>query len=495
MANGAKGIFHSIAWLSLGRIVNLAVSLVTTAFLARLLTPGEFGTMAAALVVIALTDAIFDGGFGIGITQRRALDATYVVVTYSMAIVLSLVLLFGLWLCAPVIEAFFDAPGLGSVLLIAGLAFPFRASECVTSSLLRRQKQFKTIAAYQLACPALVYAPLAIIMAFYDFGVWSLVIGNIALSVATAVSSFVLVKFHTHIRFERSGLLSAVFLVLREEFIGNNAFFLLSAVLNWLALTGPNTVIGHNLGLTELGLYSRSWRLLDLFTKVSAGPVQNVLMSTFSRMQDDVSVAARSLEKSLAIAIIFFSAASAFLLMHADLLVRVALGTQWLSAVPIVQILFVALVPRCCYKVSESMTVAFGKSRAAAWRQGIYAALMLGGTFLAVPYGSVAVAAAASIAVTLFYLYSLSFAARLVGLTVIKLVKMHAIGAAVFAIICGAAVTAQEASLQLGVWQCQLVSMVVLALFVLATLVTPTSAFGGQFGSIHRTLRQKLLFR
>jgi PST family polysaccharide transporter len=451
--------------------------------------------MAAALVVIALTDAIFDGGFGIGITQKREIDATYVTVTYGIAVIFGLTLLALMWVVAPVVERFFHAPGLAIVLLAAAAAFPFRASESVTSSLLRREKQFKILAGYQLACPALVYAPVSILMAFSGYGVWSLVVGNIALSIATALSSFVLIGFHRRLRFDIRALLPGVRSVVREELIGNNAFFVVSNLLNWLALTGPNSIIGHSLGVVELGFYSRSWRLLDLFTKASAAPIQNVLMSTFARLQDDVRQASRSLEKSLTIAIVFFSAASAVLFMHADLFVRVSLGKQWLSAVPIVQILFVVLVPRCCYKVSESITVAFGKSRAAAWRQAVYAALMLGGTYLAVPYGSVGVAVAASVAVTLFYLYSLFYAANLVSLNLVKILKMHALGACVFVAICSVAGAAQEATLMFGIWQCQVISLAILSLLLVAAIAMPTSLFGGQFGSIHQSLKQKLLFR
>jgi len=205
-----------------------------------------------------------------------------------------------------------------------------------------------------------------------------------------------------------------------------SGFLTISQILNWAALTGSNSVVGRMLGATELGLYSRGWKLLDLVTTVSAGPMSEVLFPAFAKMQDDDARASAALKNALSVAIPFFAVLSALAIAQGPFIVWVSLGTKWAGTVPVMQILFLALVPRCCYKISESVTVAFRRSGSVALRQGLYAAPMIGLSALAAPYGPVYVAVAASGAVAIFYLSSIAYAMRLVKLDLMSVLKIHA---------------------------------------------------------------------
>lgn len=435
MSDKGSGIIKSIGLLASGRLAIMVVNFVTTAVLARLVSPSEFGVMAAVLIIIALSDSVFTGAFGLGVTQKKEIDNAYLTVVYFMAIGVSALFVLLVWLGSGQIQQFFHFSTLGAGLTVAALAFPFRASDSVTASLLRRRGRFKALASYQFFCPTLVYGPVSIGLAFLGWGMWALILGNLALSIASAVCSFGLAQFHRELCSEPARLRPAFGVALEEEFLGKNVFVLLSSLLTWAALTGPNAVIGRFSGAVPLGLYARSWRLLDLVTGLTATPINNVLLSTFSRMQDDAAASARMLIRALAASTVFFALASAVFVMHADLFIRIALGTKWASAVPISQVLFAALVPRCCYKVSETMMISFGYARSAAQRQAVYAILMIGGALLAVGYGPLAVAVASSIAITIFYGISLAGAVKLIGVPIGALATLHARAAMLFLIL------------------------------------------------------------
>lgn len=68
---GTKDVISGIAWLSAGRRAAMVLSFIATAVLARLLSPADFGVMAAAFIVVELSSAIFQGAFGIGIVQNN----------------------------------------------------------------------------------------------------------------------------------------------------------------------------------------------------------------------------------------------------------------------------------------------------------------------------------------------------------------------------------------------------------------------------------------
>lgn len=420
-----KSVLGSMRWMAASRFAVMLISFVTTAVLARLLTPHDFGVMAVVLLVVALSTAIFEGAFGMGLTIKKEIDDDYIATTFWLSIILSGVLVAGLWLAAPWLETFFHMPHLTGLIRLTSISLIFNAAGNISYSLLRRGARFKAIATYKVGCALVGAGPISIGLALMGYGVWALAIGQVAIAVLTAVCAFFLARIPFH-RGIAPGHIRHVF--------ATSGFLTVSQILNWAALTGSNSVVGRMLGATELGLYSRGWKLLDLVTTVSAQPMAEVLFPAFARMQDDPDRASKSLNRALSAAIPFFGILTALAIAQGDFIVWVSLGPKWSGTAAIMQILFLALVPRCCYKISESVTVAFHKSRSAALRQGLYAAAMIGFSAVAAPYGPLYVAVAASLAVTIFYISSIGYAMRLVNLDVLSVLKIHG-RAAIFSVL------------------------------------------------------------
>ncbi len=411
-----EAVMGGMRWLAIGKLVSMAISFVTTAVLARLLTPYDFGVMAVVLLVIALSNAIFEGAFGMGVTIKKDIDEGYIATTFWLSVILSAILVGVLWVISPWLEGFFHMPHLAAIIRFTSTSLIFNAASNVSYSLMRRSGQFRTIAIYQVGCSLIGYGPVSIGLALMGYGVWALAVGQVAVAVLTSVAALVLAKMPYH-RFIQRQHIGHVF--------ATSGFLTVSQILNWAALTGSNSVVGRMLGATQLGLYSRGWKLLDLVTTVSAQPMSEVLFPAFARMQDDPERARKALERALAVAVPFFATIAALTIAQSQFIVWVSLGPKWADTAVIMSILFLALVPRCCYKVSESVTVAFQRSGSAALRQGLYAAAMIGFSALAAPHGPVWVAVGASAAVTIFYLSSLGYAMRLVGLSFLRVIEVH----------------------------------------------------------------------
>lgn len=407
-------VVKSIGWLAAGRAVAMVTTFLTIAVLSRILSPYEFGLMAAVLVVTSLSDALFEGAFGISITQREVVSKEFISGMLVLAAIIGLLLILVVWISAASFQRLLGFDGIEYILIISSASFLFKAIESVAFSLMRRNRQFRSIALYQFIGQIAVYSPVSIGLALAGYGVWSLAIGNVALTFASCILALYMADIRRESTLDLSVLARSVGTATRDTLSSQNAYFILSQALNWLALNGPNTIIARGLGPVDLGLYSRSWRILDLVSKLTASPIQNVLLSSFSRMQRDVELARSSFIKTLDISLTFFSVISALLIIQAPLLVTLLLGEKWISAVPTVQVLFGVLVARNCVKVTESLAVAFGRSKSAAWRQGLYAGLMIAGSYVGVSYGVIGVALGASIALACFYISSTFYAARLV---------------------------------------------------------------------------------
>ncbi len=279
--------------------------------------------------------------------------------------------------------------------------------ENIAAAYLRRTSRFGAISLYQFLSTLIGYGPISIYLAWRGFGAWALIAGQLAIAVIAGVAACLIARMPLRFVLTRQSSL---------DIVRTSGHFTFSQVLNWLALAGSNAVIGHMLGVHALGLYSRAWKLLDIVTTATAASLSSVLVPAFARMQSDVGKARLALEKSLGLAVPLFAIVSTLTVVHASALVAISLGSQWAETIPLIQILFAVLVPRCCYKITESVMIGFGRSGSAAIRQGMYATLMIGGAIVAAPFGPFWVAINASCAVTIFYLASLTFSARLTGI-------------------------------------------------------------------------------
>jgi PST family polysaccharide transporter len=410
-----KRIAKGLAWLVGGRFANAAISMVSTAVLARLLGPEDFGVMAAAFVVLALANVLFDGAFGVNLIRKAALTEEDVRTTLTVAVLVGAALAGLVALASPAAESFFKFKLLAPTLAISSLTIPLKAVFSVASAQLQRHGRFRVLAMASIFAQFVGYILVAVPMALMGFGIWSLIAALVVSGFTEAATVGVMARLPLKPAFHREAL----------KDIRGSGLFGLSYAFNWIANTGANAVIGRMLGAAPLGLYSRGWKLLDLVVAATATPLQRVLMPAFANIQAHPERLKRAFISALEVSLPIYALASVLLALQAPVIVSITLGPKWSDTVPVAQILFATLVPRCVFKISESFAVAVGKSGAAAWRQGFYAAMMVTSSIIGSRYGIYGVAIGVSLSITIFYVTSMSYATRISGSTFWDVVAVH----------------------------------------------------------------------
>jgi O-antigen/teichoic acid export membrane protein len=438
-----------LSWLVVGRLAMLFFSFFSTAIAARLLTPADFGLVATSNIVLALTNAIFDGAFGAPLVQRKDLQLSEISATFRFAMLISSASILIITLLSGSIQQFFGFPSLALVLIVSASSLWLRGLGTVSRSLLQRRGQFKQLATISFAASLVGYCGLTILLAWLGLGVWSLVLGMIVAEGLDAVLS----AFYARIWKAIKAKPNAIRGVARQ-----NRGFLVNQTINWAANVAPNAVAGRMLGLDALGIFSRGWKFLDLAVAVTAGPMQRVLFPTFSRLQDSPGAARELLLQGLNLSVLLFSILSLLIFLHADALVLLALGPKWEGAVPVTQALFCALVARCSFKISESVALGFGRTRAAALRQCLYAAMMIVSGLIGSAWGGVGVAIGIAIAMWLFYLVSLQYAAALLKALPTSILAAHARPLLILVPMCLADIAVQMAAASWPFWVMQFLS-------------------------------------
>jgi PST family polysaccharide transporter len=291
---------------------------------ARLLTPADFGMVAMVSPILGFLSTFNDLGFGQAIVQtpnisRDQLSALFwrnLLISFGLAALLSLI--------APLAGKLYHEPRTTFLLISMGGLLILTTLGLVPTALLKREMRFGPLAFIDIA--SLVFgAVMTIVTAAEGFRYWSLVIGQLATSLASVVLAFISARW-------------APALTTRAENLG---FFLrfganltLTKVATYFSMTADNMIVGAVAGKVQLGLYDRSYTLTIQPLNQLLSPISQVSVPLLARLQDKPDLYRTSYNHMLRMALTLTMPAMLFCGLMAKPLVPLMLGAKWAMASP-----------------------------------------------------------------------------------------------------------------------------------------------------------------
>jgi O-antigen/teichoic acid export membrane protein len=417
-----------ILWLSGGKAAYAVLQLLVLAVLARLVSPSEFGVLTAALVVVNFSGIVSQLGMGPALVQRPELEARHIRTAFVVSVALGLVLALGLWLVAPAAADFFHSERVAGVLRALAWIFPLQGLGIVAESLARRELRFRWLAMLDVKAYVVGYGMVGVPLALLGAGVWALVAAEIT---DIVVRTGILLRDRPPPR-----RLLPETRALRELFRFGSGLTI-GKLANFLALQGDNVVVGRTLGPAALGVYGRAFHLMSAPVVTLGAVLDHALFPTMARVQHDLPRLAAAYRRGVALVTVAVLPASIVLLLLAPEFVGVLLGPQWTDAVLPFQILALGMVLRTAGKMGDALARATGAVYRRAWRQVLYAALVIGGAWVGRRWGVPGVAVAAMLALLVNYILMTHLSLRLTGSDWWTLALAQAPAVALTAILAG----------------------------------------------------------
>ena len=240
-------------WQSISYVGGKLLVLVSTAILARLLTPSDFGLVALALVFVMYAEVVADLGVAqalIYLPRRRSYADAAVVLSAVWSMTLVLVAL----VSAPAVASFFGRPDVTPIFRVLSLSLLLNGIGQVPDALLRRDLRFRTQIAGNLARAA-VQGIASVALAVAGLGPWAIVLGQLAGEAAWALVLWVLVDYRPRRGFHRL-VRSDV-----KELVGYGAPAAGNALVLSLVFNVDYLIVGRRLGAQALGYYTLAFRI------------------------------------------------------------------------------------------------------------------------------------------------------------------------------------------------------------------------------------------
>ena len=329
-----KQALVGIGWNAIGRFSTQGVSFVLQIFLARLLSPSDYGIIAMISIFLQITAVFVDSGFGKYLVQKQECEERDFSTVFYYNLLVSIVLYLLLYAIAPLVARFYDIGILTKVMRVTSLVVIFNALSIVPRTKLEKSIDFKS-QSIVLFISSLISGLVGVLMASYGFGVWALC----GQTILNSILQFLLFKFFVHWKpslvFSKDSFYEMF--SFGSKIIGAS---LISVIYNNLY----TIIIGKKFNSQDLGYYSRADQLA-IFPSSNIGLIiSNVAFPVLSSIQNDnqklCSVYRRIISYSSFVIFPLMLGLSAI----SEPFILALLGEKWVGAVAYLQILCIALM-------------------------------------------------------------------------------------------------------------------------------------------------------
>ena len=308
-------------WIAVSRVVSVGIQLLSVMWLARLLTPTDYGVVAMALVVTNLATLVRDMGTGLALIQKEDLNEDTILTAFWFTLGLGAVLGIVVAGLAPLMALAFDAPAVTGVLWVLAVTFPLLGSTTVHQALLERNSRFPLLARIE-AVSAVSGLSAAVSAAYLGAGPYSLALSSLTYAVVSSTQLWL------------ASPLRPRWLWSRDELRGIRRFsdYLVGFnIINYFSRNADSMIIGRMLGADSLGLYSLAYKIMLFPLRNLTFVAARALYPVMSRQQAAPQEMAELYLRTLAVIAFVTAPMMAGLFVLRDLFIAVLLGSKWLA--------------------------------------------------------------------------------------------------------------------------------------------------------------------
>ena len=353
------------------------INFVVTVILARLLLPEQFGLIGMIAIFLAISRALVDGGFVSSLIRTKdVVDADYSTV-FFVNLGASIILYSLLFISAPYIADFYNEQVLVNLIRVLGLGLIINAFSMVQSTKLNKALQFKT--QFKLQLPSLIIsAVISIIMAYHNYGVWSLVAKEILFAVIATIQLWWYAKWVPKLIFDKE----------KFKYHFNFSYKLsLTQIINTTFDNLYNVVIGKYFSAAQLGFFTRARSLQQLPSDFFYNAFNRVFYPLLAEVNHDNTKLKSVYSQLMKIVVFTVTPILVFLGIVANPFIRFLLTEKWLPAVPYFQLLLISAIFYPMHLYNLNICNLKSRSDMVLKLSMLHNFLLLGGAFTAIWFG------------------------------------------------------------------------------------------------------------
>lgn len=352
MSLAQKGLSGFIYTFS-SSIINKVIVFAGGIYLARLLTPKDYGLVAMLYIIFAVSTFMISGGLGLALIRERVVTEEDKATVFYFNIIVSISLYLILWFSAPMIARFYGEDQLILLARLMGLDMLFKSLTIVQVSILKRQLKFKILSVVDIISMVVVIAT-SIYLAYMGFGVMALAIKFI---LGSLISSIMLFLFNPWIP---KGFIKKESFKKLFSFGGN---VMLLGFVNSVSRNLNQVVIGKYFSPSSLGFFNQGNTLQDTVTSAMNDTVMTVTFPMLAQIQDDKERLKAGYQRIMRINTFTIYPIITMLILTAEPLIIGLLGEKWRGSIIFLQILGLSGYVRHLHSINLNVLKVYGQGK------------------------------------------------------------------------------------------------------------------------------------
>jgi len=373
----SKVLATNTLWNALERFSTMGIQLVCTFLLARFLTPADFGLVGMLVVFTLIGNTITESGFSQALIREEQVSQRTLSTVFWTNLGLSLLVYTLLYICAPLIAAFYHQPELIDISRITFLVIPLNALSLIHYTLFQRQLQFRPMCLVSLTA-SLISCVVAIIWAWQTHSVWALVIQNVLAYGLRMVGYWVVKRWHPSLMFDARELRRLFAFSVNLLFTG-----LLGNIFNNIY----TLLIGRFYGATQAGYFVQADRIRIVTSASSTQVVQSVSYPILSRINNQGGDLRSGYQRILLTTLLLVGFVMAVLVNVSEDLMQLLMGSpEWRVAGQYLVALGVAGILYPLHAVNQNILMVKGLGKTISWLEVVRRSILVLLLFIGLQY-------------------------------------------------------------------------------------------------------------
>lgn len=342
----------AVIWSGADLLLRQGIGFAISIFLARLLVPEDFGTIALLSIFLGIAGLFVNAGFSAALIQKQ--DTTHIdestVFWFNIAAGVGVTAsLIGL---APLLAAFFEMPVLAPLTILLACNILITATGSIHSTLMTKRLDFRTPLKIGFVA-SLCSGSVGVYLAWAHYGVWALAGQALTASLVGTVMLWYYSPWLPLWTFSRDSF---------RRLFRFSGYVFAAGLLEAIYQNGHTMLVGKLFGVRDLGFFNRANSTQQLAVELPSGVVSRVTFPLYSSLNGDRKKLHDTVRLSVRSIMLVTSPLMFGLAILSEPFIRLVFGDQWGPAVPILQVLCIGGLFFPLHDVNVSFLKAQGKA-------------------------------------------------------------------------------------------------------------------------------------
>lgn len=347
-----------LMWGAINNLYTQVMAVIIGIFLARLLTPADYGLVGMLAIFSAIATSLQESGFIVALTNLKTISHRDYNAVFWFSTLMGLTLYALFFVSAPLIARYFHQPELVALSRVVFLSFVLSAVGTAHSAYLFRNMMNRERAIMGVTALTLSGA-VGITLALNGYSYWSLAWEQFTFNLVLNIGRAYYVKWHP--------TLPVDFGPVRSMF-GFSSKILATSIVNNVSNNILTLILGRlfaNPGV--VGNFTQAYKWNTMASTTITGTIGQIAQPVLATIVDDSDRQRRAFRKMLRFTSLLVFPAMLGLSFVSNEFIVITISDKWAGSVPLLRILCIGGAFLPIHKLYQDLTVSCGRSDLYMW--------------------------------------------------------------------------------------------------------------------------------